>query len=118
MSMSIDTEPGEYVKFVGVGGYPMQNKDAHNALVVGDIYAVSYIKVGDWETSVQLRGVVGQFNSVLFENSTESPLEPGWSKAENIIADQLHPGTHGWFAALCAAREIIAALEAGGLNVN
>ena len=43
--------------------------------------------------------------------------EPGWTEAENIIANHLHPGTHAWFAALHEARGIIAALEVAGFAV-
>ena len=70
--MCIYPGPGTQVVFTGVGGYDTENADANAALIVGKTYIVDIegTDVGDWSTSVKLRGVNGRFNTVMFSRST------------------------------------------------
>lgn len=41
--------------------------DPNSVLFIGDTYYVERVDVHTWHTKVELRGVVGKFNSVCFE---------------------------------------------------
>jgi hypothetical protein len=62
----LNSAPGTRVVFHGIGGYPADHEKAHSALVVGETYTLASIVVGDWISYLQLEGIRGSFNTVLF----------------------------------------------------
>ena len=69
--MRLDTRLGEKVSFTGEGGYPNQNESANALLTVGAEYEVVSVDVGNWESSVKIKGAVQSYNTVMFDNLTE-----------------------------------------------
>jgi len=65
--MNIKSKPGTEVKFVGVGGYDSDVPNALKAgLIVGRTYSVKYVEINDWSSYVELEGIEGKFNTVMF----------------------------------------------------
>jgi hypothetical protein len=62
-----ELEPGDLVTFIGKGGRPRQIIDAKTILDVGGVYELTNIEISNWSTSVNLKGIEGNFNSVMFE---------------------------------------------------
>lgn len=48
-------------------GYEGEGKRASEKLTVGKRYIVKNVAVGRWHTGIQLEGIQGSFNSVLFD---------------------------------------------------
>lgn len=66
--MSLDSKPGERMKFTGYGGYDYQQEQAKKLLTVGHIYTVERVDVGDWSSTVEFKEFPGEnFNTVMFE---------------------------------------------------
>ena len=70
--MKLDTKPGEKVRFLNEGGYGHERLDAESRMTTGKVYTVERIQVGGWHSVVQLEGVVGWHNTVMFVN-VEAP---------------------------------------------
>lgn len=61
---------GDYVKFLGCSKEQISwgsNDDPNPLLFVGDTYYVEKVDIHSQHTKIELRGVVGRFNSVCFE---------------------------------------------------
>lgn len=61
---------GDYVKFLGCSKEQINwgsNDDPNPLLFVGDTYYVEKVDIHSQHTKIELRGVVGRFNSVCFE---------------------------------------------------
>ena len=48
-------------------GYEGEGERASEKLTVGERYIVRNVAVGKWYTGIQLEGIKGSFNSVLFD---------------------------------------------------
>jgi len=61
---------GDIVRFIGCSPEQIRwgnNDDPNLQLFVGDKYYVEHVKIHSQHTKIQLRGIVGKFNSVCFE---------------------------------------------------
>ncbi|QGT54392.1 hypothetical protein b3_0148 [Synechococcus phage B3] len=70
------TETNCWATFHGNGGYDIQQTHAKNLLNIGQKYKVTGASVGSWITFLKLDGVVGSFNSVMFDVEGELPHVP------------------------------------------
>jgi hypothetical protein len=70
-SMSLNTEVGAMVSFVGVGGCPAENEHANKLLTIGAEYEVISLVVGGFSSNVKLNA--GSFNTVMFVNTGPTP---------------------------------------------
>lgn len=55
------------VKFLGKNGYDYELREAKKKITVGKEYYVSTITIDKWKTTINLYGISGDFNSVMFE---------------------------------------------------
>lgn len=88
MSMNIRTEPGDEVIFTGKNGYDHQNRHANSVLTVGEIYTLKSIKVGNWESHVELEEVEGSFNSVHFMNKEYIKDDLDFFDSDKLLIDE------------------------------
>ncbi|AEC53053.1 hypothetical protein SCRM01_107c [Synechococcus phage S-CRM01] len=69
------TETNCWATFTGKNGYPFQNEQANEELIVGQRYKVVGGRVNNWSTSLKLEGIPGSFNSVMFLIEGELPFK-------------------------------------------
>ena len=68
-TMNIYTKPGERVIFTGENGFELSLARARNLLVVGCSYEIIRVDVGDFISTIELKGYSGEaFNTVMFRN--------------------------------------------------
>ena len=70
--MKLDTKPGAQVRFLDEGGYSHERLAARRRMMPGQVYTVEGMQVDGWHSVVQLEGVVGWHNTVMFVN-VEAP---------------------------------------------
>lgn len=84
--MNLGSIRGSRIVFIGTGGWPDDvrmgvlgdvSRAKQQGLVVGNIYEVDWVSVGQSISQVYLKGVRGCFNTVMFENVDKIPLEDG-----------------------------------------
>lgn len=63
-----------YATFTGRNGYELENKRANEVLTVGKIYRVIGGEMGQSYTYLELKGVNGSWNSVMFDIEGELPF--------------------------------------------
>lgn len=63
---------GDEVIFTGNGGYPSENKAAWTVFDPANRYIVANSDIGAWRTDLEIEGVPGYWNSVLFELAPDS----------------------------------------------
>jgi len=66
--MRLDTKPGERVRFANTNGYGTERYNASQVLDTDTSYVVQEMSAGGWHSTVRLEGVIGWFNTVMFEN--------------------------------------------------
>jgi hypothetical protein len=66
--MSIESDVGTRVKFLGKNGYPYELEKALLMLDTDTVYIVDSMRVGRSSSTVRLKGVKGEWNSVMFYN--------------------------------------------------
>jgi hypothetical protein len=64
-----------WATFTGQNGYDYQREVAKQKLTIGHKYKVSGSKMGRYHTNLQLEGVDGSFNSVMFLIEGELPFK-------------------------------------------
>jgi hypothetical protein len=64
-----------WATFHGNGGFPIQNTYAKSRLTIGVKYKVINCTIGGWETSLNLDGIDGSFNSVMFDIEGNLPCK-------------------------------------------
>lgn len=67
-TMRLDTKPGEKVRFLNQNGYDYERTIAAELLDTETEYEVEFVDVGDFRSSVKLKGFRIFFNTVMFEN--------------------------------------------------
>lgn len=65
---------GDKMLFKGMNGYNGQLALAKKVFIVGHVYEVENCYVGAWDHSIAFVGIVGRFNGVMFEPSTQMDL--------------------------------------------
>lgn len=70
--MDIMSKPGTKVKFLNRNGWDHEREVASNFLNIHDTYTVKCIRIGGWQSYVQLTELpTKSFNTVMFENVGE-----------------------------------------------
>lgn len=72
--LRIDAPPGTMVRFTGRNGGVADVKIVSSILRLDEVYEIAKVRVGDWNTLIELKDVVGQFNSVMFEEMTSDVI--------------------------------------------
>lgn len=84
MSMSLETKPGDRVRFDAEGGTDHDRMEGNQRLQKGAVYTVTHLDVENWRSWVYLKECPGVgFNTVMFENVVEQPAFdpfPGWPR--------------------------------------
>jgi len=66
--MSIDTKPGQFVRYTNKNGHDHDREKANKLLTEGAIYQVECMDVGGFHSDVKLTNSNLWYNSVMFEN--------------------------------------------------
>ena len=67
--MSLQTQPGAWVRFTGKGGPDWEIAEAKTVLTLGSAYKVQAMDIGGTSSRVVLQD--GAFNTAMFENMTD-----------------------------------------------
>ncbi len=59
--------------FTGDGGYPKEREDASKIFVVDRVYEVERGWMGQSHSTIKIKGIDGQWNSVLFDVNLNHP---------------------------------------------
>jgi len=89
--MDIYAAPGSLVMFDGRGGYDGEQKQARATLRMRGIYQIKSIRIGSSSSTVELVGVTGRFNTVLF---AAPPVGADKELVSKIIPDSESPKDH------------------------
>lgn len=68
--MCIQTAAGSRVVFMARNGYEGERAQALRILTVGAVYEVTSMDVGNFSSSVTLKGIPGYFNASMFKNTS------------------------------------------------
>lgn len=65
-----ELQEGDLVSFLAQNGREDERNEAKTLLDTETVYELTSVRVSNWSTAVQLKGVEGSFNSVMFKMIT------------------------------------------------